>query len=347
MKFYLAPLEGVTGYIFRNALEKYFPGTDRYFTPFIVPDQKRTLRTKELRDILPENNRVKTLIPQILTNDADRFREAVQALRGYGYEEVNLNLGCPSGTVVSRRRGAGLLGYPEELERFLDRIFAENDVRISIKTRIGMESPEEAYRLIEIYNQYPLSELIIHPRTRNEFYRGEPHLEIYEAVLPLCQIPVCYNGNLMTVRDYDKFRTSFAQTECVMLGRGVIANPGLIRELADGETVRAASQENMDGQTRKSASEGSIRKTQKQELHRFHDEIFEQYRIVFESDKNAIFRMKELWMYLLHLFAEAEQYGRKIRKAETLAEYRCEVNRLFRECELCTNGPAAWHLSER
>lgn len=347
MKFYLAPLEGVTGYIFRNALEKYFPGTDRYFTPFIVPDQKRTLRTNELRDILPENNHVKALIPQILTNDADRFREAVQALKAYGYEEVNLNLGCPSGTVVSRRRGAGLLGYPEELDRFLDRIFAENEVRISVKTRIGMEAPEEAFRLVEIYNQYPLSELILHPRTRNEFYRGMPHLEIYEAVLPLCKMPVCYNGNLMTVRDYDKFHGRFAQTECVMLGRGVIANPGLIRELVDQEAVRTAKQENSGEHLPDRASGKMIRKTQKQELRRFHDEIFEQYRIVFESDKNAIFRMKELWMYLLHLFADAEQYGKKIRKAETLAEYRCEVNRMFRECELCTDGPAAWHLPER
>ena len=160
MKFYVAPLEGITGYIYRNALEKYFPGADRYFTPFIVPDQKHPLRKKELRDILPENNHVKNLVPQILTNDADRFHEAVQELQAYGYREVNLNLGCPSGTVTARKKGAGFLAYPEELNQFLDRIFSENEVRISIKTRIGMKDPEEGFRLLEIYNQYPLSELI-------------------------------------------------------------------------------------------------------------------------------------------------------------------------------------------
>lgn len=326
MKFYLAPLEGVTGYIYRNALEKYFPGTDRYFTPFIVPDQKRTLRSKELRDVLPGNNRVGTLVPQILTNDGDRFREAVQALGEYGYEEVNLNLGCPSGTVVSRRRGAGLLGVPDELDRFLDRIFSENEVRISIKTRIGMASPDEAYRLIHIYNQYPLSELIIHPRTREEYYRGQPHREVFAKLLPLCRMPVCYNGNLLTARDYAAFREQFPTVDRVMLGRGVIANPGLIRELCDGEHAQA------------------VRKTGKAELRAFHDELFEQYREIFREEKNAIFHMKELWTYLLHSFADAQKHGKRLRKAGSLNEYLCAVDALFRECELLPDGPEVWTL---
>lgn len=118
MKFYLAPLEGVTGYIFRNALDAYFPGTDRYFTPFIVPDQKHALRKKELRDILPENNQVKELVPQILTSDPVRFVETAKALAEYGYEEVNLNLGCPSGTVVAGGRGAGMLAGCREAGLF-------------------------------------------------------------------------------------------------------------------------------------------------------------------------------------------------------------------------------------
>ena len=231
MKFYVAPLEGITGYIYRNALEKYFPGADRYFTPFIVPDQKHPLRKKELRDILPGNNHVKDLVPQIMTNDADRFHEVVQVLQSYGYQEVNLNLGCPSGTVTARKKGAGFLAYPEELDLFLDRIFSENEVRISLKTRIGMKDPEESFRLLEIYNQYPLSELIIHPRTREEFYKGEPHLEIYAQLASSSRAPVCYNGNLFSVQDYESFHAAYPQTDRVMLGRGVIGAPGLIGRL--------------------------------------------------------------------------------------------------------------------
>lgn len=341
MKFYVAPLEGITGYIYRNALEKYFPGADRYFTPFIVPDQKHPLRKKELRDILPGNNHVKDLVPQIMTNDADRFHEVVQVLQSYGYQEVNLNLGCPSGTVTARKKGAGFLAYPEELDRFLGRIFSENEVRISLKTRIGMKDPEEGFRLLEIYNQYPLSELIIHPRTREEFYKGEPHLEIYAQLASSSRVPVCYNGNLLTARDYEAFHAAFPQTEGVMLGRGVIADPGLIGRLKNID-------ENLNKQQNGTElSSGVVRDlaAEKKLLREFHAEIFAQYREIFGEDRNAVFHMKELWSYMLQNFEHSEKIGKKIRKASKVSEYLCEVDRLFRECDLRAEGPEARGLT--
>ena len=366
MKFYLAPLEGVTGYIFRNALEEYFPGTDRYFTPFIVPDQKHALRKKELRDILPENNQVKNLIPQILTSDPARFVETAKALAEYGYEEVNLNLGCPSGTVVAGGRGAGMLADIEKLDRFLDQIFQETDLRISVKTRIGIERPEEGYTLMKIYNQYPISEVIIHPRTRKEYYKGEPHLDVYGELLAISKNPVCYNGNLFTVRDYEQFRQHFPQAERVMLGRGVLADPGLIQRLRSLEHAKrmksmgrnaecctekiVAEQKDSCGdllefregnyETGQTGSE--IYRIKKQELRAFHDTIFRQYRESFGEDKNAIFHMKELWGYLAHSFEGSEPYAKKIRKTASLNEYRCEVGNLFRTCDLYPDGPAQW-----
>ena len=243
MKFYLAPLEGVTGYIFRNALDAYFPGTDRYFTPFIVPDQKHALRKKELRDILPENNQVKELVPQILTSDPVRFVETAKALTEYGYEEVNLNLGCPSGTVVAGGRGAGMLADVEKLDCFLDQIFRDTDLRISVKTRIGIERPEEGYTLMKIYNQYPVSEVIIHPRTRKEYYKGEPHLDVFSELLAMSKHPICYNGNLFTVRDYEQFRARFPQVERVMIGRGVLADPGLMQRLKSLEHAQKTGED--------------------------------------------------------------------------------------------------------
>lgn len=335
MKFYVAPLEGITGYIYRNALEKYFPGADRYFTPFIVPDQKHPLRKKELRDILPGNNHVKDLVPQIMTNDADRFHEVVQVLQSYGYQEVNLNLGCPSGTVTARKKGAGFLAYPEELDRFLDQIFSENEVRISLKTRIGMKDPEEGFRLLEIYNQYPLSELIIHPRTREEFYKGEPHLDLYAQLAAISHAPVCYNGNLLTARDYEVFHAAFPQTEGVMLGRGVIADPGLIGRLKNID-------ENLNKQQNGTElSSGVVRDlaAEKKLLREFHAEIFAQYREIFGEDRNAVSHMKELWSYMLQNFEHSEKIGKKIRKASKVTEYLCEVDRLFRECDLRADGP--------
>ena len=342
MKFYLAPLEGVTGYIFRNALKEYFPGTDRYFTPFIVPDQRHTLRKRELRDILPENNQVKELVPQILTSDPVRFVETAKALAEYGYEEVNLNLGCPSGTVVAGGRGAGMLADVDRLDRFLDQIFRDTDLHISVKTRIGMEHPEEGYTLMKIYNQYPISEVIIHPRTRKEFYKGEPHLDVFGELLAMSKHPVCYNGNLFTVRDYEQSRARFPQVERVMIGRGVLADPGLMRRLKSLEHAQKTGEDASRKENDMEQPGSEIYRTGKQELRAFHDTIFRQYREIFDEDKNAIFHMKELWSYLMHSFEGSESYAKKIRKTSSLNEYRCEVGNLFRACDLYPDGPVQW-----
>ena len=342
MKFYLAPLEGVTGYIFRNALEEYFPGTDRYFTPFIVPDQKHALRKKELRDILPENNQVKELVPQILTSDPVRFVETAKALAEYGYEEVPLNLGCPSGTVVAGGRGAGMLANVEKLDCFLDQIFRDTDLRISVKTRIGIERPEEGYTLMKIYNQYPVSEVIIHPRTRKEYYKGEPHLDVFSELLAMSKHPVCYNGNLFTARDYEQFRARFPQVERVMIGRGVLADPGLMQRLKSLEHAQKTGEDSDRKENGMEQSGSEIYRTGKQELRAFHDTIFRQYREIFDEDKNAIFHMKELWSYLVHSFEGSEPYAKKLRKTSSLNEYRCEVGNLFRACDLYPDGPVQW-----
>ena len=195
MKYYLAPMEGITGFIYRNTYKKFFDNIDKYFTPFIVPTSSKSFKTKELRDILPENNKGMNIVPQILTNDSDGFITTARKLQQLGYSEINLNLGCPSGTVVSKNRGSGFLAKREELDKFLDEIYKIDDMKISIKTRIGKDSSEEFYELIKIYNKYPLEELIIHPRTREDFYGNKPNLEVFKDALTLSNSPVCYNGD--------------------------------------------------------------------------------------------------------------------------------------------------------
>ncbi len=183
MKYYLAPMEGITGYIYRNSYEKFFNNIDKYFTPFIVPNKSTSLKTKELRDILPENNKGMNIVPQLLTNDSEAFIITARKLQQLGYNEINLNLGCPAGTVVSKNRGSGFLAKREELDIFLDEIFKIDDMKISIKTRIGKDSPEEFYELIKIYNKYPMEELIIHPRTQKDFYGNKPDLDVFKDAL--------------------------------------------------------------------------------------------------------------------------------------------------------------------
>ena len=229
MQYYFAPMEGITGYIYRNVHHRFFPGMDKYFSPFISPGTKKTMTPKELRDILPENNRGYTLIPQILTNKPEDFLRLCRDLKEYGYSEVNLNLGCPSGTVVSKKKGAGFLEYPNELNRFLEEIFAGTDLEISIKTRIGKEDPEEFEELLKIYNKYPLKELIIHPRVQTDYYKNSPDLEAFAMALEKAKAPVCYNGDLFTEELYRDFCKKFPQVERVMMGRGLL-NDALCQE---------------------------------------------------------------------------------------------------------------------
>ncbi len=226
MKFYLAPLEGITGYIYRSTYYKYFGEIDKYFTPFISPNKKKICRTREKNDILPENNVGMYVVPQILTNHAEAFLNTVHYLQDYGYEEVNLNLGCPVGTVVSKGKGAGFLAYPDELRTFFDEIFCHVEIKISVKTRIGMSHADEFALLLDIFNEFPLHELIIHPRTREDSYKHIPNRESFAYGYERSRAGVCYNGDLYTKGDFELLVNQFPQLEKVMFGRGILRCPG-------------------------------------------------------------------------------------------------------------------------
>ena len=309
MNYYFAPMEGITGYIYRNAHRKFFKDVDVYFTPFIVPTQNREFSSREKNDILPEHNEGTRTIPQIMTNHWEGFVWTAMELKKYGYDEVNLNLGCPSKTVVSKQRGSGFLAVPDQLDQFLDRIFSI-DMNISIKTRIGKDSPEEFYRLMEIYNKYPVKELIIHPRIQTDFYRNTPNWDMFQMAVTVSKNPVCYNGDLFTPGAYDRMVQTFPSLDRVMLGRGLIANPMLAAEIK---------------------GQGRLKKEQ---LRAFHDEILSGYQETIYGDRNLLFKMKELWAYMLQSFENSEKHGKKIQKSQNLWDYTSAVNALFKDLEL-------------
>lgn len=310
MKYYLAPMQGITGYIYRNSYNKFFNDIDKYFTPFITPTSSERVNRKELKEILPENNEGLNIIPQILTNDSKGFINTCAKLKQLNYIQVNLNLGCPSGTVVSKNKGSGFLAKTEELERFLDEIFQSNTMKISIKTRIGKDDPKEAYKLIDIYNKYPIEELIVHPRTQKDFYKNTPNLDVFNDILSQSKNKVCYNGDIFTDHDYNELIKSFPKLDSVMLGRGIVANPGLVNLIKSDISL------------------------DKKILKEFHDEILNNYIEEFKEDKNAMFRMKELWWYMIYIFSDNKKYSKKIKKSQNLNDYNRAVSSLFAEQEI-------------
>lgn len=309
MNLYFAPLEGIGGYIYRNAQADYFEKADKYYSPFLAPNQNRSISPKEYKDIAPEHNEDITLVPQIMANNAEIFLKAAQELEQLGYKEINLNLGCPSRTVVTKYRGAGFLAKPDALEQFLEEVYSKLNIRLSLKTRLGMEDEEEFEHLLDIYNKFLVSELIIHPRVQTDYYKNTPRMESFLNALEKSKNPVVYNGDIFNKEKYQQVMKQM-DVSAVMLGRGVLANPALFGEIRGTE------------------------KLSKERLWEFHERLLADYTQEMSGERNVLFKMKELWFYLAWSFTNTEKYEKKIRKAQHLSDYRLVVKQLFFEQEL-------------
>ena len=273
----------------------------------MAPTSNMCFTSRELNDILPEHNKGINVIPQILTNNSEYFIYTMNEMKNMGYDEVNLNLGCPSGTVVAKGRGSGFLAHKDELDRFLDAIFSKTEIKISIKTRIGVNSSEDFNDIMNIYNKYPLEELIIHPRIQKDFYKNTPNMDVFKEALKSSKNPVCYNGDIFNSHDYKRVVDECSDINAVMLGRGIITNPGLIKEITDNEF------------------------TDKKNLKKFHDQVYLGYKEILSGDKNVLFKMKEFWFYMINIFEESEKIAKKIKKAKSANEYEAAVSMLFND----------------
>ena len=311
MKDYMAPMEGVTNFVYRRAYHRFYHPMDKYFTPFISAKPKKNLSFQEICEVSPERNEGMYVVPQILTCNAEDFIRTAQLLKeDYGHQEVNLNLGCPSGTVTAKGKGAGFLAEPQKLDAFLDEIFSKLDMKISIKTRLGMDDPEEFEDLLTIYNKYPLEELIVHARVQKDYYKNKPRLETFGEAVEHSKSPVCYNGDIATAEDCTRLQEMFPTLDCIMTGRGTLKNPALAREIRGGAPAS------------------------KEEIRRFHDMMYNEYCEDLSGDRNILFRMKELWSYMAVNFTNYEKYAKKIKKSQHLSDYQAAVSSLFAEQEL-------------
>ena len=318
MKCYFAPLEGVTSAPYRQAHHRHFSGVDRYYAPFISPTIHHVLTPREQRDILPEYNEGVPVIPQLLTKNVEDFLWAAGDLAAMGYSEVNLNLGCPSGTVVSKGKGSGFLGHPEELERFLDEIFEKSPIAVSVKTRLGVTDPDEFGPILNLYNRYPIFELTIHPRVQKQMYRGEVWLEHFAKAAAECKIPLCYNGDLNTPADIAAHLERFPAIDTVMLGRGFVGDPALAQKAKGGKAADRAT------------------------LEAFHNDLFEGFAQAMKSQRNAMLRLKEIWFYHINLFDDHEKHIKRLRKATDIGEFLSAATAIFRELPLREDIVPGW-----
>lgn len=321
----LAPMEGITTYTYRNALNKYYGGIDVYFSPFISTHKEKKLNYKELNDILPENNVGLKLIPQVLTNDVDEFIYTAGQIKELSYDTINLNFGCPSGTVTAKNKGAGFLAYPEKLEKFLDEVFEKTDFKISVKTRLGYSEYEEWKRLLKIYLKFPLEELIIHGRVREDFYNGKSRVDIVRDSLAGSgsDIRISYNGDIYTREDCQHISDEIEGLYGCMLGRGIITNPGL------ANSIKNASEKALKGNN-KNASDEDKYTIDTDVFKAFNLELMHNYKTIMGSDRNALFKLKELWVYMSRMFPDSEKVLKKIQKCKSISEYEVYIKSIIK-----------------
>ena len=300
MCYYFAPMEGLTDSIYRRLHHKYFPGVDRYYMPFLSPTIHRQLTHKEDRELPLADSVDFAAVPQVLTKVSEDFLWAAQVCRDRGYDEVNLNIGCPSGTVVSKGKGSGMLRDPAALDQFLEAIFAKSPLPISVKTRLGLEKSEEFPAILEVLNRYPIKELTIHPRVRKQFYDGSVDMETFDYAVKNSHNPLCYNGDILTLSQAEALQEKYPEIQSVMIGRGLIADPGML-----------------SGGTDKAALEG------------FMNELMAVYEVEFGGSRNAIFRLKENWGFLHSRFEGCDKLWKRLRKTTDAAEFKSISAEIF------------------
>ena len=311
MIYSFAPLEGITGYIFRNAHHKVFPEIDEYYIPFASPNMHHSFSPKELRDVDPAHNAGMRAIPQILTNRADYFLKAAEELYAMGYREINLNTGCPSQTVCTKGKGAGMLRDTVALDAFFCELFKNwnLDMRVSVKTRVGISEESEFDDVLEVLNTYPIDSVILHPRVQKDFYKNPVRPHLFRKATEECVHPLVYNGDLHSPVDCRAVEAEYPKLRGIMLGRGLLENPGLVTTLKTGRAVT------------------------KEEIRRFHDVYYTDYAAFASGDKQILSKMKELWIFMGKSFPDSEKYMKQIKKCSRCDDYERIMEGLFRDWE--------------
>jgi tRNA-dihydrouridine synthase len=309
MNLFLAPIQGMTLANYRNAFARFFGGIDAYYAPFIATAEMRKISTSLFKDLAHENNgsNIK-VVPQLLGNNSSDFRLFSSVLVGMGYNEINWNIGCPFPTVTKKKKGSGILPYPDMIRELLDTACADASYTLTVKMRLGLYDTEEGIRVINTLNEYPLGGVIIHARTGMQMYTGSVDLDSFEALASACRHEVTYNGDIFTQADFTRISSRFPDIKNFMLGRGALYDPFLPSAIK-GHVIPAENKMSI--------------------VKQFHDELFNYFKSRLSGDKHLCDRMKEFWSYLSFHIDKDGKLMKKIKKCHTTADYLEVVTPVF------------------
>jgi len=308
-KILLAPIQGVTDYPFRNAFQKYFGSIHSMYSPYLRLDKDLHLKRSRIKDVLPENNVGVNLIPQIMTNSSEGFLFLSDFITEKGYSEVNWNLGCPFSMVTNRKLGSGLLPFYNEIDKILNESLPKTKLKVSIKMRIGLEDENEIYKVLPVLDKYAISEIIIHPRTGKQMYKGEINLQVFEKCLKLTKHSICYNGDINTLQDFENLKQKFTSVNTWMIGRGAVSNPFLVSQIKGDELP-----------------ENKI-----DHFSKFHDELFSHYQNQLSGQSHILNKMRVFWEYFALSFSNDHKSYKKIKKATSIDKYLKAIEQIYKD----------------
>ncbi|HCR89051.1 MAG TPA: dihydrouridine synthase, partial [Prolixibacteraceae bacterium] len=307
-QIYLAPLQGFTDFIYRRTQAEIFGHIDNYFCPYISVGKQQQIRNSQLKDVLPENNQGIHVVPQVLFSDGNEFRELCKLLEGFGYREINLNLGCPYPMVTNRGRGSALLQKPETIGEILDIAFSEFQLNFSVKLRSGLESEDEIFPVIETINRFPVSEVIYHPRIARQMYKGEVNITLFQKIKEISKSPLVFNGDILSENDIQKVQGLVAGQTQWMIGRGVLKDP-FLPLILKGENPDPGKRREM--------------------LFAFHEKIIAAYAVKLEGSSHLLQKMQAFWEYFSESFTNPHKVFKLIKKAGTIEKYEMAVKTIF------------------
>ncbi len=304
-----SPLQGFTDYRFRNTFNNYFGGIDTFYAPYIRLNGKLVVKPAYERDILQENNTELTVIPQIMTNDADEFLFVAKYVQDLGYKELNWNLGCPYPMVTKRGMGAGLISESEKIDAILNRVHSESDILVSMKMRMGHEDSNEILGTLPVLDKYPLKNIAIHARIGKQLYKGGVDLEAFQKCLDNTKHKLYYNGDITSVEIFREMKERFPSIDHWMIGRGLISDPFLPSMIKNDTTEYPENKLELFSQ--------------------FHDSLYQQYAEALSGPKHLTIKMYHFWEYFATTFSNPHKTLKKIKKAKNIYKYDAAVREIF------------------
>ncbi len=299
-RFYLAPIQGFTDFVYRRCHHQLFGIIDAFYIPYIAIGPGQKIRNSQLRDLLPENNVGVLVVPQVLCSNVDELRHMAGKVSQMGYSKINLNLGCPYPMATKRGRGTGLLENPEQLKQVLDALFSEFDFQVSVKFRSGLTDEQTIRKQLYLLQKYPFKKLIFHPRTAKQLYKGTANRQLFAELSSTLEKPMVYNGDIQSIDDLSEIKDLAPAQNQWMIGRGLLSDPLLIHRLR-GQVFEKQEELNL--------------------MQEFHQLILDAYRSTFQDDRQVLMKMKQFWSYFANQFPNSLKVYKPIKKASKLAKF--------------------------